>query len=194
VRQIVAHSSSEFIGRKAHPTQHPFNNVAVMAKQPSWFAAVVAMICPHLFAFETFLTNGAPIFLRNKEIFNLFRREASASLTLCGKTFSPSFRVFLKFHSKLFGAHLSGFGSSMSMSTTFRRYLRLGVVSPASGLHVGTLVISALALSLLVETALPALPMIFKVLLPLFGAALGFALLGRLHGSTNITVVEDRVG
>lgn len=79
-----------FFGGYSHTAYHPFDDIAVMAKQSSWLAAVMAMIGAYLLAFKGALTYGALTVLFIHQAIYRGAIHAGAALSLLVKNGVPS--------------------------------------------------------------------------------------------------------
>lgn len=169
----------EFLRAEPHPFQHPFDDVAVVAKQPAGGVRVVAMVGSDLSAIERAKADCAFPILRDQELVDGGLSETGSSFPLGLKPLLPSLRIVALLFVKLFGASLCLFSLGVGASS-FHSLLRS--VSDASAfLNVFARCVFALLRALRIKLVKATLAVVSEVLGPFFRRAVCFSFLRAFH-------------
>lgn len=162
-----------------HTTQHPFNDVAVVAQKPSAFAGVVAVVCSCLTPVKASVTNSALVVLNDEQSLNVLVGKSRSPLALRGQSSFMTLGVCSSERHKLFGSRLSFW--CLRSFAAFGLRLRASVYLLATGLNIGSAVVLPAFSSLLFNIGEAANAVVFKMCRPLFGSAVTFGFASVFH-------------
>lgn len=94
MRKVSLHTLGKVLGLDAFCSQHPLDDVAVMAKQSPRLAGVMAVIRAHLPAFERNIADRALVALNEGKPLDFVPAEAGSPLLLGLNPTAPRLRVF----------------------------------------------------------------------------------------------------
>ena len=153
-------SLCKFGGGEPHPTQHPLNDVAVMAQQSPRFARVVAVICAYLAPFKWAEAYGALVALHRQQRSDLGVVKPGSTFTLCRKDFG-----FTAQRTSFF----LGLGHRrLRMLTPAFPCFGLSIVKPTPGFYFRLGVILSATRAFSFQMFKSAFAVVFKVRLPFF--------------------------
>lgn len=155
-----------FFGGYTHTADHPFDDVAVVAKQSSWLAAVMAVICAYLAAFKAAFAYGAFVALLVYQAVDVSLRHAGSSAALTLYALRPLCRVGAEF-----GISLAA--TLLIASAAFLTGLRGRILRRASGLDLWKFCSGLSLRSDLVTVRVIVSKLTGLVSIPLFGRAFG---------------------
>lgn len=155
-----------------HTTQHPFDDVAVVAEKAARRLRVVTMIGSDLPALERATAHGALVLLDIQQGFERRSRDTSPSGSLCSEVGGPSNRVAFHHLAQLFGALLRFF--CFRVLASLRSDVMFRVMKSAALLHLWTSVVLAKTLSLSIDVRKASQAAAFQVCGPLLRSGCGF--------------------
>lgn len=171
--QVRTQSGSELLWGQLHAAQHPFDDVAVVAKQTSRGAGVVAVIGPDLSVGEVPIANGTAIVLVGEKPVNLLLAHASALAALGVNYLCPRRRIGSDF-GVLGRSSATTFRTLAERSSPLAGFRRIAVFL-AARLYLRALAVCSPFSAGLLQIVEAALPVRFKVSGPLFRGAISFS-------------------
>lgn len=172
MRQVRTQSDGELFRGQLHAAQHSFDGVAVMAEQASGSVGVVAVVGSDLPSDYLALADATSVVLEGEKLLNLSLSHASSFAALSFKSFRPNLGIGSNL-GILNSSSASALGAPTEDASAFAG-LRGVAVFFASGLNLWAAAICSLLSASLFQVSEAAEAVRFKIVRPLFRAAIGF--------------------
>ena len=164
----------KLIWADAHASQHPFNDVAVVAQKSTGFAGVMAMIGPNLSSIKVSAAYSALVVLYLQKFCNVCIGHSSASFSLLRQALVVAFCVSFTQSDKFFRSGFGFFGFRMFPSSSFG--LRAGVDKAPAFLDLWPCTVLAAPLAFALKVCKSVGAVVLEIFGPLFLCVFGFAI------------------